>query len=198
MSGWTKWLAEHGTFIADDDLAVIPLKTAPPAPGQPMNTLTRLLLASAAALASLAHAAAPTDAPSGTTGICRDGTYSDSAEKKGACRGHKGVKEWYSEASTAPAAPAASARAPAPAPSTPTTPPPGKATSPAVAGRTSGTPAQQAAPGGGPGQVWANTSTKVYHCSGDKYYGTTKHGEYMTEADAKAKGYHADHGKACA
>ena len=163
-----------------------------------MKTLTRLLLTSAVAFASTAQAAAPTDAPSGTTGICKDGTYSSSAEKKGACRGHIGVKDWYAEASTAPATTTPSERAPAPAPSTSTTPGAGKPTSPAVAGRTSGAPAPQPAAGGGAGQVWANTSTKVYHCSGDKYYGTTKHGEYMTESDAKAKGYHADHGKACA
>lgn len=53
------------------------------------------------------------------------------------------------------------------------------------------------AAGGGDGKVWVNTKSKVYHCEGSKSYGTTKVGEYMTEADAKAKGNHADHGKVC-
>ncbi|MDR2328496.1 MAG: signal protein [Comamonas sp.] len=58
--------------------------------------------------------------------------------------------------------------------------------------------AKTPAPGGGAGKVWANTNSKIYHCQGDRHYGTTKQGEYMTVADAKAKGIQAAKGsKAC-
>ncbi|BFI96464.1 MAG: DUF3761 domain-containing protein [Rhodanobacter sp.] len=139
-----------------------------------------------------AQSAAPAAAPAGSTGQCKDGSYTNTATKRGACRGHKGVKEWYAAggASAKPAGAAAPAAATAPA----------QAAAPAASAKKSMAwtkPAATAAPGGGPGMVWVNGSSKVYHCQGDKWYGKTKHGEYISEADAKAKGYHGNNGKAC-
>jgi hypothetical protein len=39
------------------------------------------------------------------------------------------------------------------------------------------------------GMVWVNKETKVFHREGDYWYGRTKKGEYMTEADALKAGY---------
>jgi hypothetical protein len=167
-----------------------------------MKTLIRSMLAvSAVAVTTMivsqaGVAQAPAGAPAGTTGLCNDGSYWTGAAKSGACRGHKGVKTWFGPAAStsAPAALAAPATAaPTPAPATAMTPAPA-ATAKA---KTSTAATKTPAPGGGPGMVWLNTSTKVYHCYGTKYYGTTKAGAYMSEADAKAKGAHADAGKPC-
>jgi len=40
------------------------------------------------------------------------------------------------------------------------------------------------------GKVWVNLDSKVYH-KGGRWYGKTKSGKFMTEADAKAAGYKA-------
>jgi hypothetical protein len=148
-------------------------------------------LAAATPAAPGAAAATP---PAGSTGLCNDGTYYSGPTKKGACKGHKGVKEWYAAPAAAtpaiPAAPAKSAAVPAtPAAATPAAASPPASTTPKVAA--------VAAPGGGAGRVWVNKSTKVYHCPGDKWYGKTKEGEYMSEAEAVAQGVKPDHAKAC-
>src|SRR5512135_1148991 len=138
-----------------------------------------------AGLVSMAgYAAAPANAPAETTGLCKDGSYWSGTTKKGACKGHKGVKEWYG-------APAAAAAAPAAAATTPQAP------RAATAPTTSQAPRAATAPGGGAGRVWVNAESKVYHCPGDRWYGKTKKGEYMSEADAATKGFKPDHGKAC-
>lgn len=59
------------------------------------------------------------------------------------------------------------------------------------------TPQSQAAAGGGPGKVWVNTQSKTYRCPSDHAYGKGSHGEFMTEADAKAQGFQPHGGKAC-
>jgi hypothetical protein len=51
-----------------------------------------------------------------------------------------------------------------------------------------GTQAATPAPGGGPGLVWVNTETHVYHKEGSRFYGTTKKGKYVSEADAIKEG----------
>ncbi len=40
-----------------------------------------------------------------------------------------------------------------------------------------------------PGMVWANLDTKVYHMPGRRWYGKTKHGQFMTEEDAVKAGF---------
>jgi hypothetical protein len=42
------------------------------------------------------------------------------------------------------------------------------------------------------GKVWVNTESGVYHKSG-RWYGKTKNGKFMTEAEAKAAGYKEAH-----
>ena len=46
-------------------------------------------------------------------------------------------------------------------------------------------------------RVWANTRNGVYHCPGSKWSGIGKRGAWMTEADARAKGYRAAYKRAC-
>lgn len=40
------------------------------------------------------------------------------------------------------------------------------------------------------GMVWANKSSKSYHKAESKYFGKSKHSEFMTEEDAQKAGFH--------
>jgi hypothetical protein len=44
------------------------------------------------------------------------------------------------------------------------------------------------AAGGGHGLVWVNTDSHVYHKEGSRFYGKTKKGKYVSEADAIKEG----------
>ena len=131
-------------------------------------------------------AAASDDSVSAT---CKDGTPYSGKSMRGACRGHGGVDK--DKSATAGDKDRASGSMKSESRSDE------KSSSAKKEDKSSMAAGKEVAAGGGAGKVWANEGTKVYHCSGDRYYGKTKKGEYMTETDAKSKGYRPDHGKAC-
>jgi hypothetical protein len=157
-------------------------------------------------------------APAGTTGQCKDGSYSNAAKKAGACRGHQGVQKWFAadtsasvtsakttKSTTAAPAPAAVAPSPTPAARVATPAPVASPSKPSAAfpasaiqkGPVAMAASRPQASGGGPGMVWVNMASKVYHCPGATFYGKTKDGKYMSESDAKAMGARPDHNKPC-
>ncbi|SRR6266478_1491805 len=52
-------------------------------------------------------------------------------------------------------------------------------------------PGQKISPGSTSRMVWVNTESGVYHKPGTRWYGKTKQGKYMAEADAIKAGYHS-------
>ncbi len=132
-------------------------------------------------------AATQGDTSTNVMATCKDGTSFSGTSKKGACSGHKGVKTWGNAAAMqgADADTKAGSKADVNADAK-------------AADHKASAPLSTAAAGGGAGKVWVNSKSNTYHCQSDRYYGKTNEGSYMTEAEAKAKGAHADHGKACA
>jgi hypothetical protein len=135
----------------------------------------RNLLLSVALIAGLSLPMGPAHAQSTATvtATCKDGTAFTGTKRSGACRGHGGVQSW-GEATSPVNAPSQPAAQPAPATTQRATPGPARA-----------------------GQVWVNTASKEYHCPGDRWYGKTKRGSYMSEAEAREQCARPDHGKAC-
>lgn len=107
--------------------------------------------------------------------VCKDGATFSVKTTRGACSGHGGVAKTIASS----AASASNGNG-------------------STSASSSSGPAPTSVLGAGAAKVWANPSTKVYHCAGDPFYGKTKRGEYISEAEAKDHGFRPDHGKACA
>jgi hypothetical protein len=83
---------------------------------------------------------------------------------------------------------AKAAEAATPTPAVAANPAASPAATPAAKKHKAPAPQTTQAPGGGNGQVWVNSETHVYHKEGSKWYGKTKNGKYMSEADAVKEG----------
>ncbi len=153
-------------FVADDAVAA---KAAQAKPSAPVNLNT----ASQSDLEAL-----PGVGPATAKRLLRDGpTHQSRTSPK---RGFpKNTIDKIASMVTVGAAPGA--QAPKPAPAATAAP----ASTPARATSTSATAQQPPVKG----MVWVNLESKVFHREGDRFYGNTKKGKFMTEADAVKAGY---------
>jgi hypothetical protein len=76
-------------------------------------------------------------------------------------------------------------------------PAPGSQTAVAPVSSSASSAVTQSTEGNPDVRVWVNTATGVYHCPGSRWYGNTKQGEYMTQAEAQKKHYRPAYGKVC-
>jgi hypothetical protein len=122
--------------------------------------------------------------PAGSTGQCKDGTYTQAPSIRGACQGHQGVKTWFAKMS-----PGLSVDPDANANAIKITDGSAPANTPALK--------KTARAGGGPGLVWLDRSSALYYCYGTPDYGKTNIGVYVSEGAAKATGASSNSGKSC-
>ena len=123
-------------------------------------------------------------------------TTASAAESPAASPKAKRTRNANTGAAASPAASAAASASPAkfnlgdlfkPKTSASAGPAPANA-APAKATKTGGARNPTPAPGGGHGLVWVNTESHVYHKEGSRFYGKTKKGKYVSEADAIKEG----------
>ena len=138
----------------------------------------------AAPAAEASTARSPKAAPKDATGQCTDGSYTTAKTKERGCLKHGGVKTWYG-ATPVSASSAAAAPAPPPHqhPAARRWPRPPRRHRPRL---------HRIRPTCG-----STSPPRRITVPGTKWYGTTKHGKYMSEADAKAAGFHPSYGKSC-
>jgi hypothetical protein len=161
--------------------------------------LVSMTTAFALATAGVASAQTPAGAPAGATAQCKDGTWSTEQNRDAACSGHDGVRTWYGPSDSP-------SRTPAPAMMPPQTfPKPTPQQMPNAQTPTTGTqtgsrptlPGGVSRKSGGAARVWVDRSARTYVCEGERGYGTSSGGTYMSESEAVSAGNQPANGANC-